>query len=186
MCNAFHPKICYLFAIIAIIVVNTFAVYAQDDDDTRVTAEELKKIGLNYFNYSEPGKVNIEITVLGGVRNPGRYLIPEGTTFIELLSLSGNVLQEETADNIRLIRASQKDGKLSDSNIVTLNYRQFFEDEKLKSVNNPNPVLAHGDIVVVPLKRARTFWDDFQDVSLVVTPLVSIATLIVSIIALNK
>lgn len=181
MCN---PKFCYFIEIIVIIAVNSLHLYAQDD--TRVTAEELKKTGINYFNYSDPGKVNIEVTVLGGVKYPGRYLVPEGTHVIGLLSLSGNVLQEETADNIRLIRTTQQSGKLSDSNIITLNYREIFKDEKLKSINKPNPLLVHGDILVIPITPEKTFWDFFSDISLVVTFIATLATLIVSIISLSK
>jgi len=173
-----------LFEIIIIIAVNTMLLYAQDD--TKITAEELKKTGVNYFNYSDPGKINIEINVLGGVKFPGRYLVPEGTNVIELLSLSGNVLQEETADNIKLIRTSKQSGKLSDNNIITLNYREMFKDEELKSINKSNPVLAPGDILVVPITPEKTFWDTFRDVSLVVTPLAAFATLIISIITLSK
>ncbi|HEY3251965.1 MAG TPA: SLBB domain-containing protein [Ignavibacteria bacterium] len=179
-----YPKLCYLIEIIIIIAVNTLSLYAQND--TRVTAEELKKTGINYFNYSDPGKINIEINVLGGVKNPGKYLVPEGTNVIELLSLSGNVLQEETADNIRLIRTSKQSGKLSDNNIITLNYREIFKDEKLKSINKSNPVLVHGDILVVPITPEKTFWDIFRDISLVITPLATVATLIISIISLSK
>lgn len=180
----FNPKFRYLIEIIVIIAVNSLHVYAQDD--TRVTAEELKKTGMNYFNYSDPGSVNIEVTVLGGVKYPGRYLIPEGTNVIGLLSLSGNVLKEETADNIRLIRTSQQSGKLSDNNIITLDYSEIFKDEKVKSINKPNPLLVHGDILVVPLTPEKTFWDIFSDVSLVVTPIATIAALIISIISLSK
>jgi hypothetical protein len=180
-----YHKLCYLIEIIIIFAVNSLFLYAQDDD-TRVTAEELKKAGFNYFNYSDPGKINIEINVLGGVRNPGRYLVPQGTTVFELLCLSGTILQEETADNIRLIRTTEQSGKLSDNKIITLNYREIFKDEELKSINKPNPLLAQGDILVVPIKRARTFWDDFVDATIVITPLVSVATLIVSIISLSK
>jgi len=177
-------KFRYLIEIIVIFAVNSLPLYAQDD--TRVTAEELKKTGINYFNYSDPGKINIEVTVLGGVKFPGRYLVPEGTNVIEILSLSGNVLQEETSDNIKLIRTTQQSGKLSDNNIITLNFREIFKDEKLKSVNKPNPLLVHGDILVIPITPEKTFWDIFKDVSLVITPLVTVATLIISIISLSK
>lgn len=179
-----YPKLFYLIKIIIIIAANTLYLYAQDD--TRVTAEELKKTGFNYFNYSEPGRINIEIIVLGGVKNPGKYLVPEGTNVIELLSLSGNVLREETAGNIKLIRTTKQSGKLSDNNIITLNYREIFKDEELKSINKANPVLVHGDILVVPITPEKTFWDILGDVSLVMTPIVALATLIISIISLSK
>lgn len=178
------PKFYRLIGIIIIIAVNALHLYAQDD--TRVTAEELRKTGLNYFNYSDPGKINIEITLLGGVKYPGRYLVPEGTSVIDLLSLSGNIIKEETADNIRLIRTVRQNGKLSDTNIITLNYREIFKDEQIKSINKPNPLLVHGDILVVPITPEKTFWDIFKDVSVVVTFLATLATLAISAISLSK
>ena len=179
-----YLKIRFIIGIFAIISVQSVYLYAQRD--IKVTPEELKKIGTNYFNYSDPSKINIEVKVLGGVRNPGVYLVPEGTSVIDILTLSGNVLQEETADNIKLIRTSQQSGKLSDDNIITLNYRDIFKDEKLKSINKVNPVLVYGDILVVPMTPEKTFWDFFKDASLVITPLATLATLIISIIALSK
>jgi hypothetical protein len=179
-----YHKFSFIIGIITIIVVNTVSLYAQKD--IKVTPEELKKIGTNYFNYSDPAKVNIEVKVLGGVRYPGIYLVPEGTSVIDLLSLSGNVLQEETADNIKLIRTSQQSGRLSDDNIITLNYRDMFKDEKLKSINKVNPVLVYGDILVVPMTPEKTFWDFFRDFSIVITPLVTLATLVISIISLSR
>lgn len=120
------------------------------------------------------------------MKKPGRYLVPEGTTVIELLCLSGNILQEETTNNIKLIRNTQKGGKLSDNNVIILSYRDLFRDEQLKSVNKSNPVLMHGDILVIPITPEKTFWDNFRDVSEVVTPLVTIGSLIVSIMVLAR
>jgi hypothetical protein len=177
-------KIYYIIKILFIIILLRAPLYAQKE--TRVGEDEIKKIGLNYFNYSDPDKTNIEILVLGGVKNPGKYLVPEGTTVIDILSLSGNLIREETADNIKLIRNAQKEGKLTDNNIISLSYRDLFRDEPLKSVNKSNPVLIAGDILIIPINPEKTFWDYFLIVSGVVTPLVAIGTLIVSIITLSK
>ena len=179
-----YLKIRFIIGIFAIISVQSVYLYAQRD--IKVTPEELKKIGTNYFNYSDPSKINIEVKVLGGVRNPGVYLVPEGTSVIDILTLSGNVLQEETADNIKLIRPSQKHGNLYDRRVITLEYREIFEDKELESVNKLNPVLAQGDVLVVPMTPEKTFWDFFKDASLVITPLVTLATLVISIIALSR
>lgn len=179
-----HNKIRFIIGIFIIITCNTLSLYAQRD--IKVTPEELKKIGTNYFNYSDPSKVNIEVRVLGGVRNPGIYLVPEGTSVIDLLSLSGNVLQQETADNIKLIRTNPLSGRLSDGNIITLNYSEIFEDSKLKSIHKSNPELTAGDILVVPMTPERTFWDFFRDFSLVITPLATLATLIITVISFSK
>ena len=120
------------------------------------------------------------------MKNPGKYLVPTGTTVIDVLGLAGNVLQEETTDNIRLLRNSQKGEKLSDDNILTLKYREIFKDALLKSVNKSNPILLPGDILIIPITPEKTFWDNFRDVSSVVTPLITIGTLIISIISLSK
>ena len=120
------------------------------------------------------------------MKYPGIYLVPEGTTVIDLISLSGNVLQEETADNIKLIRPSQKHGNLYDRRVITLEYREIFEDSELESINKLNPVLVQGDVLVIPMTPEKTFWDFFKDASLVITPLATLATLIISIIALSK
>ena len=173
-----------IFKILLFILLFNYPLNAQND--TRVGEEEIKKIGLNYFNYSDPDKTNIEVIVLGGVKNPGKYLVPVGTTVIDIMGLSGNLLREETADNIKLLRDAQKAGKLTDNNIVLLSYRDLFRDEPLKSVNKSNPVLLAGDILIIPITPEKTFWDYFISVSAVVTPLVAIGTLIVSVLTLSK
>jgi len=179
-----YNKLNNIFKIITIVLLFNCPLYAQKD--TRVGEDELKKTGINYFNYSDPDKINMEIIVLGGVKNPGKYLVPEGTTVIDILGLSGNLLKEETADNIKLIRSTQKNGKLSDNNIIALNYRELFKDEPLTSVNKSNPVLLAGDVLIIPISPEKTFWDYFRDVSSVVTPLIAIGTLIISLLTLSK
>jgi hypothetical protein len=173
-----------IFKIFIVIMLLICPVYAQND--TRSGEEELKKTGINYFNYSDPDKINIEVIVLGGVKNPGKYLVPQGTNVIDILGLSGNLLKEETADNIKLIRNAKIDGKLSDNSIITLNYRDLFKDQPLTSINTSNPVLLPGDILIIPIVPEKTFWDYISDISVIVTPLVAIGTLIITIISLNK
>jgi hypothetical protein len=177
-------KLHSIFKILTIILFFTCSVFAQND--TRVGEEEIKKIGINYFNYSDPDKINIEVIVLGGVRNPGKYLIPKGTTVIDILGLAGNMLREETADNIKLIRNAMQGEKLTDNNVITLKYRDLFKDDPLTSVNKYNPVLIPGDILIIPIPPTKTFWDYVLDVSTLITPFVSIATLIITIITLSK
>ena len=178
------PKLYKFIEYVITIMLIAFPLLAQND--TRVSQDELKKTGINYYNYSDPGKINIEIIVIGGVKNPGKYLVPEGTTAIDILSLAGAVLKEETSDNIKLIRNTEKSGKLNDNNIISLAYRDLFKDEQLKSINKLNPILLHGDILAIPITPEKTFWDNFRDVSSVVTPLVTLGTLIISIISLSK
>ena len=180
---SYHRLLRFL-KLFSIFIFLTYPLYAQNN--TRTGEEELKKTGINYFNYSDPDKINIEVIVLGGVKNPGKYLIPKGTTVIDIIGLSGNLIKEETADNIKLIRDAQKDEKLKNNDIITLSYRDLFKDEPLKSVNKSNPVLNAGDILIIPISPERTFCDNIKDVSVIVSPLLAIGTLIITIITLSK
>ena len=39
---------------------------------------------MNYYNYGDKDKININVFVWGSIRVPGKYLIPQGTTLVEL------------------------------------------------------------------------------------------------------
>lgn len=159
-------------------------VFAQID--TRVGEFETKKVGQNYFNYSDPEKINIEVIVLGGVKSPGKYLVPEGTTFLDIMSLTGGLINDRIGDNIKFIRPSEKSGKLKDDKVILLKYADLYKDDALPVVDKVNPVLQPGDVIAVPLIPEKTTWENVKDILYVVTPLVSIGTLIITILNYSK
>ncbi len=57
--------------------------FSQDSSDIRIGTDEITKTGPNYYNYADKDKVNIEVSLWGYVKNPGRYLIPQGTKAID-------------------------------------------------------------------------------------------------------
>lgn len=143
-------------------------------------------MGVNYFNYSDPDKVNIEVIVLGGVKNPGKYLVPEGTTFLDIMSLTGGLINDRIGDNIKFIRPSEKTGKLKDDKIILLKYADLFKDDAVSVVNKVNPVLQPGDVIAVPILPEKTTWENIKDIAYIMTPLISIGTLIVTILNYSK
>jgi hypothetical protein len=148
---------------------------------------QLKKLGGNYYNYANPEKFNIEVIIWGGVKNPGIYLVPEGSTFIELMSLSGGTIDDKMYENIKLIRAQEKSSNLKADTVYVFNYQDFFDPESKNKINKPNPVLKSGDIIVLPIKPETDFWDRLGKISsIIILPLFSLATLIVNIIILSK
>jgi len=159
---------------------------ATSQVDTRVGEFETKKIGQNYFNYSDPDKVNIEVIVLGGVKSPGKYLVPEGTTFLDIMSLTGGLINDRIGDNIKFIRPSEKTGKLKDDKVILLKYADLFKDDAVSVVNKVNPVLQPGDVIAVPILPEKTTWENIKDVAYILTPLISIGTLIVTILTYNN
>ena len=154
--------------------------------DTRVGEFETKKIGQNYFNYSDPDKVNIEVIVLGGVKSPGKYLVPEGTTFLDIMSLTGGLINDRIGDNIKFIRPNEKTGKFKDDKVILLKYADLFKDDAVSVVNKVNPILQPGDVIAVPIKPEMTTWETIKDISFILTPLFTLGTLIITILNYNK
>ncbi len=172
--------------VLSLLLFITLIGNAYSQNDTRVGEYETKKIGVNYFNYSDPDKVNIEVIVLGGVKNPGKYLVPEGSTFLDVMSLSGGLINDRIGDNIKFIRPQEKSGKLKDDKVILLKYADLFADNSVGVVSKNNPVLQPGDVIAVPIKPELTFWENVKDISYVLTPLFSLGTLIITILYYNK
>ncbi len=122
--------------------------------------------------------INQLVTVLGEVKNPGRYNIVNGRlTLPELLAQAGDLTPYGKRNNILLTR--EKDGKLE---FVRLNLN---EDEIFKS---PYFFLMPNDVVYVSPNSVRAI--NSQNVSLwlsMVSTVASAATVIVTVInASNK
>lgn len=167
-----------LILIITLLCAN---IAVGQSDSLKIGIDEIMKTGANYYNYSDKNAVNIEVIVIGGVRNPGKYLIPRGLTAVDLLSLSGGALFESSFENIKLLKLRSDSPELQTREIVNLNLRPFFGKEPRTSFEVRNPVLSAGDIMIVPIELERTFWDNVKDVLTVLTPLITIASLIVTI-----
>ena len=174
------------FSIATLLLTLTLSGVATSQIETRVGEFETKKVGQNYFNYSDPEKINIEVIVLGGVKSPGKYLVPEGTTFLDIMSLTGGLINDRIGDNIKFIRPSEKNGKLKDDKVILLKYADLYKDDAVSVVDKINPVLQPGDVIAVPIKPEMTTWESIKDVLVIITPLVSIGTLIVSILNYTK
>ncbi|KAA0210394.1 MAG: SLBB domain-containing protein [Ignavibacteriaceae bacterium] len=172
-------KIVYL--IISCFFLSAGILKAQPEDGVRIGEIDVKKTGVNYYNYADPDKVNIEVIIMGGIKNPGKYLVPKGTTLIDFLSLAGNPVDEELYRNIKLIRPENKEGELNVSNVKIFNYEDLFDKEKSGSYSNINPQMQPGDIVVMQIKPDKTFWDYTKDVLVILTPLIALANLIATI-----
>ncbi|MCX7834233.1 MAG: SLBB domain-containing protein, partial [Ignavibacteria bacterium] len=89
-----------------IFLITSFNVYAQEDS-IKFGPIETMKIGANYHNYSDKDKANIEVLVIGGVKNPGVYLIPKGKTLVDLLALTGGAVDESNYESFKFIRTKK-------------------------------------------------------------------------------
>ena len=122
---------------------------------------------------------------MGGVKNPGVYLIPEGTSLVQLVSLTGGAIDETIFEDFKFIRTKDKNPNLHADSMLVLNYMDFFnfDEKKSKNISQPNPILLAGDIIVFPIKPEEDFWQTAQRITgIFIVPLLSIATLIITII----
>lgn len=154
--------------------------YSQDTS-TLVGKELQLKGGSTVYNFSNPNKVNFEVIIWGGIRLPGKYIVPEGTTLIDVITLSGGPSNIENVESFKLIRGRDVSGKYTSTEVINLNYSDFFKREPTAQFVKANPILRPGDIIVFPTEPDRDFWFYTKEVLTVLTPLLTLASLIVTI-----
>jgi hypothetical protein len=154
--------------------------YSQDTT-TLIGRDLMLKAGSTVYNFSNPNKVNFEVIVWGGVKLPGKYIVPEGTTLIDVITLSGGPSQQDILESFKLIRGRDVNGKYTSSEVLNLNYSDFFNREPVTQFVKTNPLMRPGDILIFPIEEERDFWFYTKEVLAVLTPLLSLASLIISI-----
>jgi hypothetical protein len=172
----------YSFIILAVFALNILN--AQDKKE-KIGPDELIKSGVNYYNYSDKDKVNFEVSVWGYVQNPGKYLIPSGTTFIDLFSLCGGPRPESKLWDIRIIRLKNDSLNIKENKLIVLDYSDYLLEDNIKNINKQNPVLYPGDIILIPGGTKYSFRDNLNLVLAIVTTLISVAVLLVTVFRKN-
>ena len=102
------------------------------------------------FNYGDKDKVNIEVSVWGYVKYPGKYIVPKGTTLVDLVSYSGGPLVDAKLEDIRLFRPKNDTLNITEDEMIKINYNDIFWSEKIVNHKNRNITLSPGDILVFP------------------------------------
>jgi hypothetical protein len=155
-------------------------VYAQIDKE-KVGSDQVTPVNGAFYNFSDKNGVNIEVNIWGYIKNPGKYLIPKGSTFIDLVSYAGGPYTESNLEDIRILRLKNDSLKIKENTIININYNDLLWEEKANPINKNNPVLLPGDIVVFP-GHPRYFWrDNISLIASISATIVSVATLIILI-----
>jgi hypothetical protein len=170
-----------LFAFIIIGILSVSDIIGQDKNE-RIGNDELIKTGMNYYNYADKDKVNFEVSVWGYVKSPGKYLIPVGTSFVDLISLCGGPLIEAKLEEIRIVRMKNDTLDVKEEKIINLNYHDYLWEEKISNTKRQNPVLYPGDIVLIPGGPKFTFRENISLVLTGISTLTSIIVLLVTIL----
>ncbi|MDD5361547.1 MAG: SLBB domain-containing protein [Ignavibacteria bacterium] len=167
--------------LILILILLPVILSAQDKNEKLGIPEETK-LGLFYYNYGDKNKANIEVLVWGSIRSPGKYLIPQGTTLIDLLTLCGGPMTETKLKDIRLVRLKNDSLGVKEDKVINLDYNDFLWEDKISNPAKFNPVLLPGDMVIFPLEQKFSLRDNLYLILSITSTLVSITTFLVTVL----
>jgi hypothetical protein len=132
------------------------------------------------YNFGDKDKVNIEVSIWGYVKLPGKYVIPEGSTFVDLISYAGGPSPEANLDDIRLFRPKNDTLKVTKDELIKLDYNDLFWEKEIKSGVNRNVVIKPGDVIIFPGSPRYFFRDNLTLILSITSTMLSIALIIIT------
>ena len=170
----FTPLMKYLFGCILFLLVT--ASFAQEDDyQVGLSQDYIRQSQGAFYDYSDPGGLNIRVSVWGYVKYPGRYIIPEYSNITDLISYSGGISDDSNINEMRIFRVNSD----STQEMLLYNYDELWWNETLQKDIKISK-LQPGDVLIVP-GRPRWYWENYLTLTLsIVGVLLSLATLIIT------
>jgi hypothetical protein len=96
---------------IAAMMVTSFVtfqnLYAQVDQGTGTT-----RGATTNYHFAEPNELTITVSVLGAIRNPGRYEISRTIDLLNFLAIAGGTLDNADLGNVQIYRTLEVGGRL--------------------------------------------------------------------------
>ena len=150
--------------------------FAQNNVQLGSSLNQRQMTGGGYYDYSDPGAVNIKVAVWGFVRFPGKYIIPENSSVNDLISYAGGPTDAARLEDMRLYRTNSD----SSQTLISLNYKDLLFDQKSSATPKIFP-LRPGDILLVS-GEPRLYFKDYLSIGLsIISTLISIVTLVIVI-----
>lgn len=170
----FTPLMKFLIGSI-IFILSTLAFAQEDDYQVGLNQDYIRQNQGAYYDYSDPGGLNIRVSIWGYVKYPGRYVIPEHSNITDLISYSGGISDDSNIDEMRIFRVNAD----SSQEMLIYNYDELWWNETLQKDIQISR-LQPGDVLIVP-GRPRWYWENYLTLTLsIVGVLLSLATLIVT------
>lgn len=178
----------YLIALFLLLFITfrTDLTYSQQDDIRVGNDSYLSQQG-GFYNYGDKDGINIYVNIWGYVKFPGKYLIPKGSTVVDLISYSGGPVTDATLEDIRLYRPKNDSLGVYKDEFKKIDYNDLVWEEKVKQTGSRvKTVLLPGDVVILT-GEPRTFSRDNLNIVLAVSSvLISLGILAVSIVSISK
>jgi hypothetical protein len=131
-----------------------------------------------YFDYSEPATVNINVSVWGNVRYPGKYTVPENMSVRDIISYAGGPTNDAHLEDLRLYRILPD----SSQTMIKFSYNDLLWKDHLTTSKVSIPNLSAGDVILVPGEPRLYYHDYFTMTLTVASTLISLAILVIDII----
>jgi hypothetical protein len=167
----------FIFGIFVILII-TGVSFSQIDTNL-ILGQSQKSNSAALFDLSDPTGINMEVNLWGYIRFPGRYRVPVGTNFIDILSFAGGPTDESNLEEVRILRNTGDPSKKPE--LIKLNYDDLLWEDKISSSPKLNPVLQPGDVIVVLKEKRYTFRDNLSVYIPIFSAIVSVATFIITI-----
>jgi hypothetical protein len=162
--------ILFLFICLSIVSSNTFA---QLTDTELGKSSTYTRSGM--YDFSDPGALNIKVSVWGYIARPGKYVVPDYTTVSDLLTYAGGPNQDAEMDDLRIYRVLEN----GQEEMMKFSYNDIMWENNLSSKPRVLPKLEASDILVVP-GSPKLFFKDWFDITITLVSLsLSIINLIV-------
>ncbi len=168
----------FLISIFTLILHGSF--FAQESRDYQLGSQfssTSRNIYGGFYDYSDPETFNISISVWGFVKYPGRYVIPEYTTVIDLLSYVGGPTDDSNLGELRIYRI----GKDNTEQMLAFDFNDLMWEDELDSKYRDVPKLKPSDIFVVPGEPRMYFLDWLSIVFNVISALSLLVSLYVTL-----
>ncbi len=170
----FTPLMKYL--LVGLLFLLATASFAQEEDyQVGLSQDYIRQNQGAFYDYSDPGGLNIRVSVWGYVKYPGRYIIPEHSNITDLISYSGGISDDSNIDEMRIFRVNSD----STQEMLMYNYDELWWNETLQKDIKISK-LQPSDVLIVP-GRPRWYWENYLTLTLsIVGVLLSLATLIIT------
>ena len=143
-------------------------VFAQEE----ATEKKQNEVMEDRYYLGTEKELMIRVHIWGEVNNPGEFLMPDGSTVLDLISKAGGPTEYSSLHNVRV---THKGTRSPHSTMVDL--KAYLEKDEYKSP----PVLWPGDVVQVPRNR----WYKWSQISRISTQVVTIVSMVYWIVWLS-
>jgi hypothetical protein len=169
-------RILFFASLSILLTVNSFAQIRDYELGAQVSDRQRSIYG-GFYDYSDPEAINIKVSVWGFVRYPGKYVIPDYTSVVDLMSFVGGPTDDSNLDDLRIYRIDDNNRE----QMIPIDFNDVMWEDELEGKYKKVPSLKPSDILVVPGQPRMYFLDWFSIGLSVFSALISLTILLLTI-----